>query len=67
MRCRGTSLIRERPSLGPYGRAMPRVRGGPGGGAVSYERGTPVVHGALVFARSIMLKDPPPTFFNRNR
>jgi len=38
---RGTSLIRKRTPLGPYGRPMPRVLGG---WAFSYERGTPVLH-----------------------
>jgi len=49
----GTSLIRKNPSLGPYSRPVPRA---PivvlGGGAVSYERGTPV--GAVV--------ETPPSF-----
>ena len=35
---RGTSLIRNRRPLGPCSRTMPRVLGG---GAVSYERGSP--------------------------
>ena len=42
---RGTSLIRKRAPLGPYmySRTMPRDLGWSlGGGAVSYERGTPV-------------------------
>jgi len=40
---RGTSLIRNTPLLGPYSRTIPRVLGWFwGGGAVSYERGTPV-------------------------
>ena len=38
----GTSLTRDRTTLGPYSRPMPRVLGGPGGGAFSCERGTPV-------------------------
>jgi hypothetical protein len=47
---KGTSLIRKRLTLGPYSRDMPRPSGGPGGAAVSYERGTPAgfrvrVHG----------------------
>ena len=37
---RGTLLIRNRLPLGPYSRTMPRALGG---GAVSYERGTPVL------------------------
>jgi hypothetical protein len=36
---RGTSLIRKRTPLGPYSRPMRKVLEG---GAVSYERGTPV-------------------------
>jgi len=40
---RGTSLIRKLPPLGPYRSPMPRaLRWSYGGGAVSYERGTPV-------------------------
>ena len=40
---RGTSLIRKRTPLGPYRRPVPRVLGESwGGGAFSYERGTPV-------------------------
>jgi hypothetical protein len=40
---RGTSLIRKRTPLGPFRRPMPRVLwGSSGGGAFSYERGTPV-------------------------
>ena len=40
---RGTSLIRKHPTLGPYSRPMPRALWWAlGGGAVSYERGTPV-------------------------
>jgi len=43
---RGTSLIRNRAPLGPYSRIMPMALLWPyGGGAVSYERGTPVPHG----------------------
>ena len=39
---RGTSLIRNTPLPGPYIRAIPRVLWwSGGGGAVSYERGTP--------------------------
>jgi len=42
--CRGTSLIRQTPPVGPYSRPMPSraLRWSYGGGAVSYERGTPV-------------------------
>ena len=41
---RGTSLIRNTPLLGPYRRSIPRVLWwSSGGGAVSYERGTPEV------------------------
>jgi len=41
---RGTSLIRNRLLLGPYSRTMPRViQWTYGGGAVSYQRGTPEV------------------------
>ena len=40
---RGTSLVRNCLLLGPYCRAMPgALRWSEGGGAVSYERGTPV-------------------------
>ena len=40
---RGTSLIRNRPLLGPYSRTIPRVIWwSVGGGAVSSERGTHV-------------------------
>ena len=40
---RGTSLIRNIPLLGPSSRTIPRVLGWSwGGGAISYERGTPV-------------------------
>jgi len=40
---RSTSLKRNTPLLGPYSRTMPRVLWRSwGGGAVSYERGTPV-------------------------
>ena len=35
--CRGTSLIRNNPPVGPYSSPMPREVG------VSYERGTPVL------------------------
>ena len=38
----GTSLIRKRTPLGPYRMPMPRILGEFGGGAFSYERGTPV-------------------------
>jgi len=42
---RGTSLIRNSAPLGPYSRTMPRTIWRPlGGGAVSYERGTPVTN-----------------------
>ena len=37
----GTSLIRSLLPLGPYSRTMPGVQGGI---AVSYERGSPVLH-----------------------
>ena len=41
---RGTLLMRNFHSLGPYRRPLPRaLRWSWGGGAVSYERGTPVV------------------------
>jgi hypothetical protein len=41
---RGTSLIKTRTPLEPYSRHMPRALWWPlGGGAVSFERGTPVV------------------------
>jgi len=40
---RGTSLIRKRHPVGPYSRTMPRLLWRSwGGGAVSYQRGTPV-------------------------
>jgi len=40
---RGTSLIRKRTLLGSYSSNMPRAAGRPWeGGAVSFERGTPV-------------------------
>ena len=40
---RGTSLIRDPPLSGPYGRTLPRVLWWSwGGGAASHERGTPV-------------------------
>jgi len=40
---RGTSLIRKRNPLGPYSTPVPRALWcSQGGGAVSYERGTPV-------------------------
>ena len=40
---RGTSLIKNSAPLGPYSRTVPRaLRWSWGGGAVSYERGTPV-------------------------
>ena len=38
----GTSLIRNRHPVGPYSRTMPDSYGAPRGGAISYERGTPV-------------------------
>ena len=42
-RYRGTSLIRNSLPLGPYSRTMPWPYGGlTRGGALSYERGTPV-------------------------
>jgi len=45
-RYRGTSRIRNRTPLGPHSGPMPRALwwscGGPMGGAVCYERGTPV-------------------------
>ena len=46
---RGTSLIRNRPTLGPYSRTMPRLLWlSWGGEAFSYERGTPVgIHSRL--------------------
>ena len=49
---RGTSLIRNRPPLGPCSRATPRALWKSlGGGVVSYVRGTPVFfflpHGGL--------------------
>ena len=41
-RYRGTSLIRNAPLLGPFSRTTPRVLWwSQGGGAVSYEQGTP--------------------------
>jgi hypothetical protein len=41
---RGTLLMRNRPPLGPYSGEMPRALWRPKGeGAVSYERGTPVL------------------------
>ena len=42
-RYRGTSLMKKRPPLGPYRRAMPRALWWSyGGGVLSDERGTPV-------------------------
>ena len=41
---RGTSLIRNHRIIGPYSRPVSRVLGG---GAVSYDRGTPVVAAAI--------------------
>ena len=38
----GTSLIRNRPPLGPYSRTCLVSYGGPEGGTVSCERGSPV-------------------------
>jgi len=70
--CKGTSLIRNRPTLGPSSRPTPRALGGPqGGGAVSYERGNPVLPAfalqqAIVSQRScyrwtsLIRKRPPP-------
>ena len=50
----GTSFIRNRPPLGPYSRTKPLE--GPmvalGGGAVSYERGTPVGGSATHISQS---------------
>ena len=43
----GTSLIKKRLPLGPYGRTYPEPYGGHRGGTFSYERGTPVVFRAL--------------------
>ena len=41
---RGTSLIRDRTSLEPYSRTMPRdIWWSWRGGALSYEQGTPAV------------------------
>jgi len=40
---RGTSLIRNSAPLGPYSATMPGALWTPRGGAVSYERGTPVL------------------------
>ena len=43
-RYRGTSLIRNRPLLGPFSRAMPgALWWSLGGGAVFHEPGTPVL------------------------
>jgi len=39
---RGTSLIRNNPSLGPYIRLVPRALWWCWGGGGSYERGSPV-------------------------
>ena len=40
---RGTSVLRNNAPLGPYSRKMPGALWRPkGGGAVSYERGSPV-------------------------
>ena len=49
---RGTSLIRNSASLGPYSRTMHRTLWKPwlGGGAVSYERGTPVCRSLTGFS-----------------
>jgi hypothetical protein len=40
--CRGTSLVRNNPPIGPYIIPMTRDLGDPRGLGVSYERGTPV-------------------------
>ena len=40
---RGTSLIRKRRPVGPYSRTMPWALWKSWGGAVSYDRGTPVL------------------------
>ena len=49
---RGTSLIRSVLLPGPYGRPMPRALRWSSGGAVSYERGTPVVTAPLLRNRT---------------
>ena len=48
---RGTSLKRKRHPLGPFIRHMRGALWRSKGGAVSYERGTPVWLGPLCFAR----------------
>ena len=50
----GTSLIRNTPLLGPYRRTIHRVLWWSwGGGAVSYERGTPVGSLELAYRRTL--------------
>ena len=52
--CRGTSLIRNSDPLGPYSRTIPTaLRWSWWGGAVSYERGTPVPQGATQFQSQV--------------
>jgi len=54
-RCyRGSSLMRKRHPPGPYCRHMLGPYGGPRGGAVSYERGTPVAGRACGSQTQIM-------------
>ena len=56
----GTLLIRNTPLLGPYNRTIPRVlwRSYGGGGAVSYERGSPVVGRDLSPLIGYLARDP---------
>ena len=53
--CRGTSLLRNNPPVGPCSRPMPEVLGGwvLGGWAFSYGRGTPVVQDEPALGRQV--------------
>jgi len=50
MHYRGASLIRNSATLGPYSTTMPRALGG---GAIFWERGTPVLHLLQRIVRSL--------------
>ena len=50
---KGISLIKDSLPLGPYSRIMPRVLWwSSGGGALSYERGTPVLGASGLHAQA---------------